>query len=40
VVAEVGERLAGNIQTAPKFNVERFNLWMLNELEVRKHCQI
>ena len=40
MVAEVGERLAGNKQTAQKFDVERLNLWMLNELEVRKQYQI
>jgi len=40
VVAEVGERLAGNKQAAPKFDVERFNPWVLNELEVRKQYEI
>jgi len=40
VIAEVGERLERNKQAAPKFDVERFNLWVLNELEVRKQCQI
>jgi hypothetical protein len=40
VVAEVGERLTGNKQAAQKSDVEGFNLWMLNELEVRKQYQI
>jgi len=32
--------LAGHKQAAQKFDVERFNLRMLNELEVRKQYQI
>ena len=36
----VRERLAVNKQTAQKFDVERLNLWKLNELEVRKQYQI
>jgi hypothetical protein len=33
-------RLAINKQSAQKFNVERYNLRKLNELEVRKQYQI
>ena len=40
VVAKVRERLALSKQEAQKFDVERFNLRMLNELEVRKQYQI
>ena len=40
LVAEVRERLAESKQAAQKFVVERFNLRNLNELEVRKRCQI
>jgi hypothetical protein len=36
VVAEVREKLAVIKQAAQKFNVERFNLRKLNELEVMK----
>jgi hypothetical protein len=36
VVAKVRERLAVRKQAAQKFDVERFNLRELNELEVRK----
>jgi len=36
VVAKVGERLAVSTQAARKFDVERFNLWKLSELEVWK----
>ena len=36
VVAKFEERLAGNIQKAQKFDVERFALRKLSELEVRK----
>jgi hypothetical protein len=36
VVAEVRERLAIMKLTAQKFDVERFNLKKLSELEVRK----
>ena len=32
--------MAGHKQAAQKFDVERFNLRMLNELEVRKQYQI
>jgi len=34
------ERLAGSQQAAQKFDVGRFNLRKLNELEVMKHNQI
>jgi len=40
VVAKVGERLAVSKQDTQKFDAERFNLRKLNELEVRKQCQI
>ena len=40
VVAEISERLAVNNQAAQKFDVERFNLGKLSELEVRKQYQI
>jgi hypothetical protein len=40
VVSEVRERLAVNKQAAEKFDVERFNLRKLSELEVRKQYQI
>jgi len=40
VVAKVRERLAVSKQAAQKFDVERFNLRKLNELEVRKQYQI
>jgi len=40
VVAKVRERLAVSKQAKQKFDGERFNLRMLNELEVRKECQI
>jgi len=40
VVAKVRERLAVSEQAAPKFDGERFNLRMLNDLEVRKQYQI
>jgi len=36
VVAEVRERLAVSKQEVQKFDVERFNLRKLDELEVRK----
>jgi K+-transporting ATPase c subunit len=39
VVAKVRERLAGSKLIAQKFNVERFKLRKLNELEVRKQYQ-
>jgi len=37
VYAKVGGKFAVNKQTSKKFDVERFNLRKLNELEVRKH---
>ena len=40
VVAKVRERLAVRKQTAQKFDVERFNLKKLSEMEVRKQCHI
>jgi hypothetical protein len=40
VVAKVRERLAIIKQAAQKFDVERFNLKQLSELEVRKQYQI
>jgi copper oxidase (laccase) domain-containing protein len=40
VVAKVKERLAVSKQAAQTFDVERFNLCQLNELEVRKQYQI
>ena len=40
VFAKVRERLSVSKQAAQKFDVDRFNLRKLNELEVRKHCQI
>ena len=40
VVAKVRERLAVSKQEAQKSDVERFNLRKLNELQVRKQCQI
>ena len=40
VVAAVRERLAVSKQTTQKFDVERFNLRKLSELEVRKQHQI
>jgi len=39
VVVKVSERLAVSQQAAQKFNVERFNLRKLNELDVRKEYQ-
>jgi hypothetical protein len=36
VIVKFRERLAVSKQTAHKFDVDRFNLWNLNELEVRK----
>jgi hypothetical protein len=38
--AKVGERLAVSTQATQKFDVERFNLTKLNELEVTKQYQI
>jgi len=40
VVSKVRERLAVSKQAALKFDVERFNLRKLNELEVRKQYHI
>jgi hypothetical protein len=40
VVAKVTERLAVSKQAAQKFDVERFNLTKLSELEARKQYQI
>jgi hypothetical protein len=40
VVAEVRERLAVSKQAAQKFDVERFKLNKLNELDVRKQYHI
>jgi hypothetical protein len=40
VATEVRERLAGSKQATQKFDVERFNLRQLSELEVRKQYQI
>jgi uncharacterized protein YPO0396 len=40
VVTKVRDRFAVSKQEALKFDVERFNLKNLSELEVRKHCQI
>ena len=39
VVAKVRERVAESKQAAQKFDVERFNLGKLNELEVKKQYQ-
>ena len=40
VFAKFRERLAVSKQAAQNFDGERFNLRKLNELEVRKQCQI
>jgi len=40
MVAKVRERLGVSKQAGRYFVVERFNLRKLNELEVRKQCQI
>ena len=40
VVAKVNERLAVSKQAAQTFDVERFNLKKLSELEVRKELRI
>ena len=40
VVAKVRERLAVSKQTAQKLDGERFNLWKLKDLEVKKQYQI
>jgi hypothetical protein len=40
VAAKVKEKLAVSKQESQKFDMEIFNLWKLNELEVRKRYQI
>jgi hypothetical protein len=40
MVAKVTEKLAVSKQAARKFDVERFSLRKLTELEVRKHYKI
>jgi hypothetical protein len=40
VVAKVRERFAVSKQATQRFDVGRFNLWKLNEIEVRKLYQI
>ena len=40
MVAKFGEKLAVSKQAAQKFEGEWFNLWKLNELEVRKQYKI
>jgi len=40
VVGKARERLAVSKQEAQKFDVKRFNLKKLNELDVRKQYQI
>ena len=40
MAVKVIKQLAGHTQTAQKVDVERFNLRMLNELDVRKQYQI
>ena len=40
VVGKIRERLSVSKREAQKFDGERFNLWKLNELEVRKQYQI
>jgi hypothetical protein len=40
VVAKVREVLAVSKQAAQTFDMERFNLWKLSELEVRRQYQI
>jgi hypothetical protein len=40
VVAKVTARLSVNKKTAQKFDVEKFNLRKLNEVEVRELCQM
>ena len=40
MVAKVRERLAVSTQATQKFDVERFNLRTLNELDVRKNYKI
>ena len=39
MVVKVSERLAVSQQAAQKFNVERFNLRKLNDLDIRKEYQ-
>jgi len=40
MVAEVTDRLAGSKKAAQKFDLQKFNLRKLSELEVRKQYQI
>jgi hypothetical protein len=40
VDAKVRERLTVNRQAAQKFNVGRFNLWKLSQLEVRNSIRL
>ena len=40
MVVKVRERLAVSLQATQKFDLESFNLRHLNELEVRKECQM
>ena len=40
MIAKVRERVAVSKQAAEMFDGERFNLRKLNELEVKKQCQI
>jgi hypothetical protein len=40
VVAKVRERLAINNRETQKFDIERFNLKKLNELEGEDQCQV
>ena len=40
VIAKVRERLALGKQVAQRFDRQRFNLWKLNEPEVREQYQI
>ena len=40
MVAKLRERLAVNKKAAQKFEGERFNLWKLNELEVKEKYRI
>ena len=40
VVAKFGEILSVSLQAAQNYDVERFNLWKLSKLEVRKQYQI
>jgi hypothetical protein len=40
VVAKVGERLAVNMQRLHRFNMERFNLKKLNEVEGKEQYRV